>query len=116
MNPRSLTEVEERKVRQWCWMQARRSAEGIERLVGLGHTKNARREARRHLARQVVQVNALFQAARKRWPTKQDMTLERREQRRLQRLQAVFDKLPQVGKLTRAAKARRFCIRKDNGR
>lgn len=61
-------------------------------------------------------MHALFKAARKRWPTKLAMSSREREAVRLKRLQGVFEKAREVGRLTQPARARQFEILKRNGR
>lgn len=106
----------ERALRRWCRETARASATTIQRLHDAGHFKHARRARKDHLAKATVQLDALFTAARKRWPTGQDMPDHKREMVRRTRVQSIFEKLPQVERLTRPARAQQFLIDKDNGR
>lgn len=94
----------ERELRQWCRDRARSSAMTIQRLYDAGHFKKARRARAHHLTRVAVQADALFIAVRKRWPLREEMSLPEREAIRRRRLQAVCEKLPQVGKMKRPAR------------
>ncbi|SBV33191.1 protein of unknown function [uncultured Sphingopyxis sp.] len=114
--PTYLCGPAERALRQWCRQSARASAATIQRLHDAGHFKHARRARNSHLAKTTVHLDALFTAARRRWPTQQHMSDRKREMVRRKRVQSVFEKLPQVGKLTRSAQAQQFLIDKDNGR
>ena len=111
-----LCRASERGLRRWCRLRTRASSTAIQKLHDAKHYKNARRARAEHLARLEVQVDALFMAARKRWRTRQSQSEVEREVIRQKRLRAVFDKLPEVGRLTRPARARQFLIKKDNNR
>lgn len=103
-------------LRRWASAGARKSEATISGLLAVGHFKNARRARRDHPAKTAVQLDALFKAARRRWPTRMKMSDGEREAVRLKRVQAVFDKLPQAGRLTKPARGRQRLIAKRNGR
>ncbi|AJA08855.1 hypothetical protein SKP52_09735 [Sphingopyxis fribergensis] len=111
----TLSFAEELAIRRWCRQNALSSAANIRRLHQRGHRKNARRERVEHLRRQAVLVDALFVAARKRWPVKSAHLQARREAQRQQRLISVFAQVGKVGKFHRAARGRQFEIMKRDG-
>lgn len=111
---RTLSRSDECLLRRLCRERARASQQAIARLIDRGHYKNARRAQRKHMLRVEVHLDALLRAASKRWPEEAGMNEALREKARLRRLQAVFEKRGDVGRLARPARARQFSIPKPN--
>lgn len=114
-NPRTVSLDEELSLRRWCRERALQSASAIQRLVDRGHLRNARREARAHMRRKEVLVDALFRAARKEWPTRKNMSLDQAELRRKRRLRMVFEQVGVIGMFHAPAKARQRRFPKKDG-
>lgn len=115
INAATVTLAEELAIRRWCRERTTLSASSIKRLYDRGHLKNARRERAAHMTRREVLLDALFAAARKRWPTHSGMSAERRERQRRHRLTQVINHLGRVQQFRRGARGRQFDLPKSNG-
>ena len=111
----TITFAEELAIRRWCRERTAFSVTTIKRLYDRGHLKNARRERSEHMTRREVLHDALFTAARKRWPTQSGMSSERRENQRRHRLTQVINHLGRVKQFRRSARGRQFDLPKSNG-
>lgn len=113
--PTGLTVSQLKAIQRWCLSRSNASQAELQRLVDLGHHKNAKRLRIKHLNSREVLLHALFCAARRQWKVGSEMTQERAGALRRRRLIKPFEQLHNVGRFARCAKARLKHVRKEGG-